>query len=51
MDNSFIQCAIHGALFRVRDGLCLRGPCVNQSLQALPVAVREGRVQVELAAD
>ncbi len=49
MDNSFIQCAIHGALFRVRDGLCLRGPCVNQSLQSLPVAVREGRVQVDLA--
>ncbi len=47
-DGGFIQCAIHGALFRVRDGYCVRGPCATQSLQAMPVTVRKGRVWVEL---
>ncbi len=49
IDGSFIQCAIHGALFRVGDGHCLRGPCVNQSLQALPVQVRDGRILVDVS--
>lgn len=44
MDNSFIQCAIHGALFRPEDGYCLRGPCVGKSLQRLPVEVVDGQV-------
>lgn len=48
MDNSFIQCAIHGALFRPEDGYCLRGPCAGQSLQSLPVEVVDGRVLVTL---
>jgi nitrite reductase/ring-hydroxylating ferredoxin subunit len=37
----YIQCATHGALFRVEDGVCLRGPCAGQSLQPL-VLVKEG---------
>jgi len=47
IDNGFIQCALHGALFRVRDGYCLRGPCVSQSLEALPLEVVGGRVKVD----
>lgn len=31
----YIQCATHGALFRIEDGFCLRGPCAGQSLQPL----------------
>ncbi|MCB1722978.1 MAG: Rieske (2Fe-2S) protein [Chromatiaceae bacterium] len=48
LDNSFIQCSIHGALFRTEDGLCLRGPCVGQSLRALSVRVDSGRLVVDL---
>ncbi len=44
LDNSFIQCAIHGALFRPEDGYCLRGPCVGKSLQRLPVEVVDGQI-------
>lgn len=51
LDNSFIQCAIHGALFRPEDGYCLRGPCVGQSLQALELRVEAGRVTVELTTE
>lgn len=48
MDNSFIQCAIHGALFRVNDGYCLRGPCAGASLQSLPLTVEDGDITVAL---
>lgn len=29
----YIQCATHGALFRLDDGFCLRGPCAGASLE------------------
>jgi nitrite reductase/ring-hydroxylating ferredoxin subunit len=32
-----IQCATHGALFRIEDGYCVAGPCAGRSLTALPV--------------
>ena len=47
-DNSFIQCALHGALFRPEDGYCLRGPCVGQSLERLELDLVDGRLQVTL---
>lgn len=50
LDSSFIQCAIHGALFRPEDGYCLRGPCVGQSLQALELSVDDGTVSVSIPA-
>ncbi len=33
--HSLIMCAMHGALFRIEDGLCISGPCLNQSLKPL----------------
>lgn len=48
MDDSFIQCAIHGALFRPEDGYCLRGPCVGASLESLELEVLDGRLRVRL---
>lgn len=49
LDNMFIQCAIHGALFRTEDGECLRGPCAGQSLQALPVKQEGGHIWVDVS--
>ena len=34
-----IQCAVHGALFRIENGYCFRGPCQGQYLQKVPVFV------------
>ena len=51
LDNSFIQCAIHGALFRPEDGYCLRGPCVGQSLESLALEVVDGVLAVVLPPD
>jgi nitrite reductase/ring-hydroxylating ferredoxin subunit len=33
-----IQCSTHGALFRIEDGFCLKGPCAGESLT--PIAAR-----------
>lgn len=44
IDGRFIQCALHGALFRVSDGLCLRGPCAGRSLQPVDARVEQGLV-------
>lgn len=42
--GEFIQCGIHGALFRIRDGYCLSGPCARRSLAKINVEVRESLV-------
>lgn len=41
-----IQCATHGALFRIEDGYCVAGPCAARSL--LPVFLREAGGFVEV---
>lgn len=30
--GTLLQCSTHGALFRIEDGLCIHGPCLNRSL-------------------
>ncbi len=44
LDEKFILCAMHGALFRVRDGYCLGGPCLGASLTPVAVTVTDGAV-------
>lgn len=39
-----LVCAVHGATFEPRAGLCVAGPCRGQSLRAVAVEVREGQV-------
>lgn len=43
-EGRFIQCATHGALFRIEDGLCLAGPCIGQRLQRARVRLQGERV-------
>ena len=45
-DGSRIVCATHGAEFRIGDGLCLRGPCLGDRLEAVMIEVNEGVVLV-----
>jgi len=44
LEQMFIQCAFHGALFRIADGYCVRGPCAGQSLEAVSVRIDDGLV-------
>lgn len=43
-DKALIQCATHGAQFRIHDGHCIFGPCRGASLSPVAVAVRDGAV-------
>lgn len=46
-DGALIQCATHGALFRIEDGHCLSGPCQGKYLQSIPFVLEAGAVMVE----
>ena len=46
VDGMYIECALHGALFTLDRGYCVRGPCAGRSLTPLRVEVRAGRVLV-----
>jgi nitrite reductase/ring-hydroxylating ferredoxin subunit len=35
-----IQCATHGALFRIEDGFCVSGPCAGAHLAAVDIERR-----------
>ena len=43
-ENAFIQCALHGALFKIETGECLRGPCLGKFLKSGEVSVENGRI-------
>lgn len=46
LERKHIVCATHGAVFRRDDGFCLSGPCAGESLEPVPVEVRDGDVFV-----
>ncbi|TWB47545.1 Rieske (2Fe-2S) protein [Nitrospirillum viridazoti] len=46
-DGRHLQCATHGALFRVEDGLCIHGPCAGRSLTPVRVHVEDGAVHLD----
>lgn len=43
-DANYLQCAMHGALFRIEDGVCVAGPCNGERLQPVTSVVRQGRI-------
>ncbi|EAT11680.1 Rieske (2Fe-2S) protein [Bermanella marisrubri] len=42
--NSLINCSMHGALFRIEDGLCVSGPCAEQFLTSIPIMIEDGNI-------
>lgn len=34
-----LKCSVHDAYFNVADGMCVAGPCHNQSLKAVPISI------------
>jgi nitrite reductase/ring-hydroxylating ferredoxin subunit len=40
------QCVAHGALFEKDTGLCIAGPCVDESLRRIAVRIAGGEVQL-----
>jgi len=47
IEKRFIQCATHGALFRIEDGYCIYGPCIGASLRALPTRIEDGLIRLD----
>jgi nitrite reductase/ring-hydroxylating ferredoxin subunit len=47
-DENHLLCGTHGALYRRNDGLCVVGPCLHLSLEALPLEEDAGVLYVTL---
>ena len=45
-----LVCDHHYAAFRFRDGVCIAGPCEGESLAAVPLVMRAGRIVIGDAA-
>jgi len=45
-DGAHIVCSTHGALFGIEGGVCIRGPCVGDRLEAIPIRINKGVILV-----
>ncbi|MCW5773276.1 MAG: Rieske 2Fe-2S domain-containing protein [Rhodospirillaceae bacterium] len=43
-DGRHLVCAMHGALFRPEDGVCIAGPCTGDALKPVQIVVEDGAV-------
>ncbi len=41
-DRQRIICAMHGAEFRITDGVCTAGPCLGDRLEAVMIEIKDG---------
>ncbi len=48
LDKALIQCATHDALFIIDSGECIAGPCSGDSLQALPLTIKNGEIHLNM---
>tara|TARA_Y100000590_G_C15630552_1_gene981054 strand:+ start:30 stop:431 length:402 start_codon:yes stop_codon:yes gene_type:complete len=46
LTKEFIQCSSHGALFRLNDGLCIKGPCFGKSLSKIDLFIKKGILHI-----
>ena len=45
--GKLIQCSNHGALFRIHDGYCIRGPCPGAYLTPVSLTLKHGRIKIK----
>ena len=48
LDKEHIQCSMHGAMFRIEDGLCIAGPCINQYLEPVPFEIVDEEIVLNI---
>jgi nitrite reductase/ring-hydroxylating ferredoxin subunit len=41
-DGGHIVCSMHGAEFDIATGVCLRGPCLGDGLEAIMIDIKDG---------
>ena len=44
IEGALIQCAVHDARFLIDSGECVMGPCPGESLEALPISLRDENI-------
>ncbi len=49
MDNMYIQCSTHDALFEIDTGACIAGPCVGDTLQPVDLVIEQGLISAEIS--
>ncbi|QGG81061.1 Rieske 2Fe-2S domain-containing protein [Litorivicinus lipolyticus] len=47
VDNEYIQCATHGALFEPTTGECVFGPCIGDRLGAVAIEIKDDAVWID----
>ena len=50
-DGGLIQCSAHGALFEKHTGMCIAGPCLDESLRRIAVRVVDGSICLDETLD
>ncbi len=48
MDNMYIQCSTHDALFEIDSGECIAGPCVGDALDPVELMIKDGIISVDI---
>ena len=41
--GQYLRCATHGAMFEIRDGACISGPCEGDALKPIKLDIRDGK--------
>lgn len=49
-DGTRIICSMHGAEFRIEDGVCTLGPCLGDRLEAVMIEIKDGVIMVPVDA-
>jgi nitrite reductase/ring-hydroxylating ferredoxin subunit len=44
VEGALIQCAVHDARFLIESGECVFGPCPGESLESLPIEMRDDNI-------
>lgn len=46
LEKRYIQCANHGALFEIKTGECVSGPCIGQALKPIPLTITGDQISI-----
>ncbi len=44
IEGALIQCTMHDALFLIDTGECVFGPCPGESLESLPIRIKDDNI-------
>jgi nitrite reductase/ring-hydroxylating ferredoxin subunit len=49
-EGKFVRCIHHGAVFRTDDGVCVSGPCLDETLTPVALEIVDGDVRLSTEA-